>query len=191
MFESGSHSGAHAVRHPTKKASSVLCNWKPLLCNLMISLSERHMAVWLLDAGNNIKRTHSLHETRGCRAGWSASVGTMRVLLPILGKACIVVTMRWHMCVRRGWSRCIIAQSSCWQGIFARFSADNPIFGMLACRNLAWRTFAGREGERKLGGAHLQRFKVWRWETCLELEMEVNAGVSQAESAELTTPKGR
>ena len=40
---------------------------------------------------------------------------------------------------------------------------------MLVCRNLAWWRQEQRVWTKtKFGGAHPQRFNVWRWESCLE-----------------------
>ena len=48
-------------------------------------------------------------------------------------------------------------------GHFARLSDDNPIFGMLVCRNLAWwRQEQYVVGRTKFAEAHPQRFSVKR-----------------------------
>ena len=95
-------------------------NWKPLLCNPIISLSERvkayqicvlPSATWLCGCWTLAKQQEDSSSSWNARLlRWLDPIETRRALSPISGMTCIVVAMSWQTCEWRSQSRCIIAQ---------------------------------------------------------------------------------
>ena len=118
-----------AVRHRTKKTSLVFCNWKPLLCNPAISLSQRvkahgmsvlSSATWLSGCWTLAKQQEDSFSSWNARllSQMAAFRHNRRAPSPTSGKTCIVVATSWQTCIWRSQSRCTIAQSTDWQVIF-------------------------------------------------------------------------
>ena len=181
VIEPGAHSGG-AVRHRTQKASSIFSTCKPLLCNPNLSLKEKMKAfgaktlssATCLSGCWTLSKQQEQASESWCARLLSQMVGFKRDpnddFATFWKKLHLEEATIWPEFSLSAQLISTFVRNTVIAGHFCPFrSVAIPVYQMLVCRNLAWWRQEQRVwGKTKFGGAHPQRFNVWRWETCLE-----------------------